>query len=47
MLAQHAQAAHETHLLDLASLCHPQTLRQFAWANSMLKTSSPQALASA
>lgn len=47
MLAQHAQAAHETRLLDLASQCHPQTLRQVAWANTMLKTSSPQALASA
>ncbi|GAA1489448.1 hypothetical protein [Brachybacterium sacelli] len=46
MLAQHAQAAHERTLLDLASQCHPQTLRQIAWANTMLKTSSPQALAS-
>jgi len=47
MLAQHAQAAHERELLDLASRCHPQTLRQIAWANTMLKTSSPQALAAA
>lgn len=47
MLAQHAQALHDTELLKLASQCHPRTLQQIAWANTMLKTSSPQALASA
>ena len=46
MLAQHAQAKRETDILDLASACHPQTLRQIRWANTMLKTLSPQALSS-
>lgn len=47
MLAQLAQAAHDTELLELTSQCHAQNLRQIAWANTMLKTSSPQALAPA
>jgi hypothetical protein len=46
MLAQHAQARRETDLLQVTSECHPQTLRQIRWANGMLKTLSPQALAS-
>ena len=46
MLAQHAQARRETDLLQLTSECHPQTLRQIRWANGMIKTLSPQALAS-
>ena len=31
-------------LLALASSCHPQTLRQIRWANTMIKTLSPQVL---
>jgi hypothetical protein len=46
MLAQHAQARRERDLLDLTSRCHPQTLRQLRWVNTMIKTLSPQALAS-
>lgn len=45
MLAQHAQARRESDLLQVASECHPQTLRQMRWANGMIKTLSPQALA--
>jgi hypothetical protein len=46
MLAQHAQAGHEKDILELASRCHPQTLRQIRWSNTMLKTLSPQVLTS-
>jgi hypothetical protein len=46
MLAQVAQAKHELELLNLTKQCHPQTLRQMRWVNTMLKTQSPQALAS-
>jgi hypothetical protein len=46
MLAQHAQAKQEKDVLELTSRCHPQTLRQVRWANTMLKTLSPQVLAS-
>ncbi|MFI5795070.1 hypothetical protein [Streptomyces sp. NPDC051677] len=46
MLAQVAQAAGETDLLDLAATCHPQTLRQLRWTNTMIKTLSPQLLTS-
>jgi hypothetical protein len=46
MLAQFAQAKHERDLLALTEECHPQTLRQIRWANTMLKTQSPQILAS-
>jgi hypothetical protein len=46
MLAQHAQARREKDLLALTSACHPQTLRQIRWANTMIKTLSPQALVS-
>jgi hypothetical protein len=46
MLAQHAQARRERDLLELVSRCHPQTLRQIRWANTMIKTLCPQALAS-
>jgi hypothetical protein len=46
MLAQHAQARREGDLLALTSRCHPQTLRQMRWANTMIKTLSPQALVS-
>ena len=46
MLAQVAQATRNAELLELASSCHPQTLRQVRWANTMIKTLSPQLLAS-
>jgi hypothetical protein len=46
LLAQGAQAAKDTDLLELTQRCHPQTLRQMKWANAMLKTLSPQILAS-
>lgn len=46
MLAQLAQATHESDALELASRCHPQTLRQVRWANTMIKTAAPQILAS-
>jgi hypothetical protein len=45
MLAQIAQARPENDLLELTKRCHPQTLRQVRWANTMLKTLSPQVLA--
>lgn len=44
MLAQIAQARHERELLQLTGDCHPETLRQIRWANTMLKTLSPQLL---
>ncbi|WP_156753557.1 hypothetical protein [Actinokineospora pegani] len=46
LLAQGAQVAGDGDLLALAQRCHPQTLRQLTWANSMLKVLSPQVLAS-
>lgn len=46
MLAQHAQARRERDLLEVVSGAHPQTLRQLRWVNTMIKTLSPQALAS-
>ena len=46
LLAQGAQATKNTGLLELAERCHPETLRQLKWANAMLKTLSPQVLAS-
>ncbi|MFL6162805.1 MAG: hypothetical protein ACJ74U_11320 [Jatrophihabitantaceae bacterium] len=46
MLAQHAQAKQETDILTLTSECHPRTLRQVRWANTMIKTLSPQVLTS-
>jgi hypothetical protein len=44
LLAQAAQATKDTELLAVTSRCHPQTLRQIRWANTMLKELSPQAL---
>ncbi|MFC7914462.1 hypothetical protein [Streptomyces sp. NPDC057386] len=44
MLAQAAQAARDEQLLELTSSCHPQTLRQMRWTNTMLKELSPQLL---
>ncbi|MFF9061112.1 hypothetical protein ACIRPQ_21145 [Streptomyces sp. NPDC101213] len=46
MLAQAAQATRDGDLLALASACHPQTLRQLRWTNTMIKTLSPQILTS-
>ncbi len=44
MLAQAAQATRDRNLLDLVSACHPQTLRQMRWTNTMIKVLSPQLL---
>lgn len=44
MLAQAAQAAKDRPLLDLVTDCHPQTLRQMRWTNTMIKQLSAQAL---
>ncbi|MFE9816223.1 hypothetical protein [Streptomyces sp. NBC_00236] len=46
MLAQVAQAAKAADLLSLATSCHPRTLRQLRWTNTMVKTLSPQVLSS-
>jgi hypothetical protein len=46
MLAQIAQARHERELLTLTEQGHPQNLRQLRWANTMIKTQTPQILAS-
>jgi hypothetical protein len=47
MLAQAAQATGADDLLALATACHPQTLRQMRWTNTLIKTHSLQLLASA
>ncbi|MFF5987369.1 hypothetical protein [Prauserella flavalba] len=46
LLAQGAQAARDSELLQFASRCHPRTLRQLRWSNAMLKVLSPQLLTS-
>jgi hypothetical protein len=46
MLAQTAQATRDDALLSLSSACHPQTLRQLRWTNTMVKILSPQVLSS-
>ncbi len=46
MLAQAGQATRDERLLGLATRCHPRTLRQMRWTNTMIKNLSPQALAS-
>jgi hypothetical protein len=46
MLAQAAQATRDDELLALVSACHPQTLRQMRWTNTMIKNLSPQVLSS-
>lgn len=46
LLAQGAQAAKDSELLNLTSRCHPETLRQMRWANAMLKELSPQVMMS-
>ncbi|MFI7317605.1 hypothetical protein [Streptomyces venezuelae] len=45
MLAQTAQATRDKALLALASECHPRTLRQMRWTNTMIKNIAPQVLA--
>ncbi|MFG2555715.1 hypothetical protein ACGFWF_38110 [Streptomyces sp. NPDC048581] len=47
MLAQAAQATGDNRLLELSTVCHPQTLRQMRWTNTMIKTLSPQLLSNA
>jgi hypothetical protein len=44
--ARRAQAVKDADLIELAERCHPDTLRQLKWADAMLKTLSPQVLAS-
>ncbi|WP_053846646.1 hypothetical protein [Streptomyces sp. NRRL B-24085] len=46
MLAQAAQATRDARLLELASSCHPQTLRQMRWTDTLIKQLSPQVLTS-
>ncbi|MCL7369523.1 MULTISPECIES: hypothetical protein [Streptomyces] len=46
MLAQAAQASRDSGLLALVSSCHPRTLRQMRWTNTMVKNLSPQILTS-
>ncbi len=46
LLAQAAQALRTPDLLELAQICHPQTLRQLRWTNAMPKVLSPQIMAS-
>ncbi len=45
ILAQAAQAGRDSELLELASACHPETLRQMRWANAKIKETAPQAVA--
>lgn len=46
MLAQAAQAGRDECLLSLVSHCHPGTLRQMRWTNTMIKNLAPQILTS-
>ncbi|NEE01523.1 hypothetical protein [Phytoactinopolyspora halotolerans] len=46
IVGQTAQALKDEDLLALSTRCHPDTLRQARWANHMVKTLSPQAMAS-
>ncbi|MFC7828775.1 hypothetical protein [Streptomyces sp. NPDC057375] len=46
MLAQAAQASKDSGLLALASSCHPRTLRQMRWTDTMIKHLAPQILTS-
>ncbi|WP_327720991.1 hypothetical protein OG381_40785 [Streptomyces sp. NBC_00490] len=47
MLAQAAQVTRDERLLDLAGDCHPRTLRQMRWTNTLIEELSPQLLTSA
>jgi hypothetical protein len=46
MLGQVAQARRDGELLAVVSACHPRTLRQMRWTNTMIKNLSPQLLTS-
>lgn len=46
MLGQVARAKRDAAVLELVSACHPSTLRQMRWSNTLLKTLSPQVLGS-
>jgi hypothetical protein len=46
MLAQVAQATRDERLLELVSACHPRTLRQTRWTDTLIKQLSPQVLTS-
>lgn len=46
MLAQVAQATRDERLLALVGGCHPQTLRQLRWTNTMIKILAAQLLTS-
>ncbi|MFJ4623328.1 hypothetical protein [Streptomyces sp. NPDC088812] len=46
MLAQAAQALRDEELLDLVGSCHPQTLRQMRWTNTLIKAQAAQILTS-
>lgn len=46
MLAQAAQGIKHADLLDVASRCHADTLRQLKWSNAKLKEESTQVLVS-
>jgi hypothetical protein len=46
MVAQAAQGVRDRELLELATTCHPDTLRQVKWANSQIKEKTPQILGS-
>ena len=45
-LAQGAQAAKDTDLLDTVTACHEETLRTLKWTTYRLKEAAPQALTS-
>jgi hypothetical protein len=45
MVAQIAKATRMAAVSDLVTDCHPQTVRQIQWATTMVKTLSPQILA--
>ncbi|MFI0508660.1 hypothetical protein ACH3Y9_03535 [Streptomyces sp. WSLK1-5] len=46
MLARVARATRDERLLELAPDCHPQTLRQMRWTDTLIKQVSPQVLTS-
>ena len=46
MLTQTAKALRDQRLLDLATQCQPQTLRQMKWTNTLIKELTPQAITS-
>jgi hypothetical protein len=46
LLAQIAQATKDEGLLAVVCDCHPRTLRQMRWSNTMIKNLAPQILTS-